>query len=219
MKILKKEKSFTLVELLVVVAVIGILASLLLPSLGKARKKSQSAVCKSQLKQLTVAAYMLTEDNDDMLMHYQGNHSAFHSWRWQIAPYLQETSDAQWWNVQYTKIFDCPLYEFTNNGKMGLAYNSLELGGPTTWNKYEKVPAKLNSIATPAETLLIGDGSDSGTWVDNFLFPYGKHSSDETAFGERHEHGTNNSWVDGHVSWMKKTSLLSRGDYYWLRNK
>ena len=210
---------FTLIELLVVVAIIGILASLLLPSLGKARKKSQSAVCKSNLKQLAVATFMYIDDQD-RLMHYQGNNSGWHTWRWQIAPYLQDTSDAKWWTVQYTDIFNCPLYEIRdNNGLKGLAYNSLELGGPTTWNKYDKIPAKLSEITIPVETLLIGDGSDSNTWIDNFLVPYQKHESDEAKFGQRHENGTNNLWVDGHVSWVKKSSLLHRGDYYWLKTK
>ena len=215
----KTNQQFTLIELLVVVAIIGILASLLLPSLGQARKKSQSAVCKSNLKQLNIASFMYVDDHD-RLMHYKGNNDGFHTWRWPIAPYLQDTSDAKWWTVQYGEIFNCPLYETRdNNGLKGLAYNSLELGGPPTWNKYDKTPAKLSEISVPVETLLIGDGSDTNAWTDNFLYPYQKHSSNEDDFGERHENGTNNVWVDGHVSWVAKRSLLSRGDYYWLKTK
>jgi prepilin-type processing-associated H-X9-DG protein/prepilin-type N-terminal cleavage/methylation domain-containing protein len=60
-------KRFTLIELLVVVAIIGILASLLLPALGKARKSARRATCVSQLKQLSIALYNYTDDNDS---HY-----------------------------------------------------------------------------------------------------------------------------------------------------
>jgi hypothetical protein len=46
-----------------VVAIIGILDSLLLPALGKAREKAKSASCKSTMKQLGIAIIMYTEDN------------------------------------------------------------------------------------------------------------------------------------------------------------
>lgn len=57
-------KRFSLIELLVVVAIIGILASLVMPSLGKAREKSKIAVCVSNQKQIGTAIYMYMDDND-----------------------------------------------------------------------------------------------------------------------------------------------------------
>ena len=61
------QQKFTLIEVLVVVAIIGILASLLLPSLSKARMTSRIAVCKSNLKQVYTAQVLFADDNDGMV--------------------------------------------------------------------------------------------------------------------------------------------------------
>ena len=56
-------KKFTLIELLIVVAIIGILLSILLPSLNKARQASHKVVCMSNLKQHGVALLHYHKDN------------------------------------------------------------------------------------------------------------------------------------------------------------
>ncbi len=59
--------AFTLIELLVVIAIIALLAGLLAPSLAKAKGRAQRTVCVSQLKQLSLAWTMYTQDNNGRL--------------------------------------------------------------------------------------------------------------------------------------------------------
>lgn len=71
----KPGASFTLVELLVVVAIIAVLASLLLPSLHKAKQTAKTAVCLGNLRQNVAAAIVYAGDNDYQVPLFTNNGS------------------------------------------------------------------------------------------------------------------------------------------------
>lgn len=104
---------FTLVELLVVIAVIAVLLAILLPSLRKVKALAKRVVCKSNLKQLALAWQVYLDENDGYF--YQGINANLNYGGWKgivdwsprplnsylkIAPVLETKNDA--------KVFCCP---------------------------------------------------------------------------------------------------------------
>ena len=65
-----RRKGFTLVELLVVIAVIVILISILLPALGKARRTAQTVQCASNMRQLIIAQRSYAYDFKGALVEF-----------------------------------------------------------------------------------------------------------------------------------------------------
>ncbi len=59
--------AFTLIELLVVIGIIGILSSLLLPGVARARRASKRVACRSNLQQWGLATHLFATENDDRL--------------------------------------------------------------------------------------------------------------------------------------------------------
>ena len=64
----RRASGFTLVEMLVVIAVIAILSALLLPALGKAKESARRAVCLANLKQIHLAVANYADSFNDYLV-------------------------------------------------------------------------------------------------------------------------------------------------------
>jgi prepilin-type N-terminal cleavage/methylation domain-containing protein/prepilin-type processing-associated H-X9-DG protein len=60
-------RGFTLVELLVVMAIIAILISILLPAMNKAREQAKAVTCLTQIRQLGLGINMYANDNKDFV--------------------------------------------------------------------------------------------------------------------------------------------------------
>lgn len=127
-------KKFTLLELLIVIAIIGILLTLLIPSLGKSRYISQKAVCASNQRQSGTGTVLYTKTNNERFPDVQNHHGR--------APYTTRVaywtrSGGKWYNlgqvlkmeyISSGKAFFCPQNEINNDTKYTFPYNSNEDG-------------------------------------------------------------------------------------------
>ena len=100
---MQRRQGFTLVELLVVMAIIGILVALLLPAVQAARESARKMSCTNKLKQIVLASHNYQESHQTFPSGYlnkadPSHHSAprnkwnLWSWGFQLLPYMEESS-------------------------------------------------------------------------------------------------------------------------------
>jgi len=59
-----KKRGFTMVELMIVIAIIAVLASIIMPKMGGSRNKAKLAACKTNLRHIMIAMEMYAHNNN-----------------------------------------------------------------------------------------------------------------------------------------------------------
>ena len=202
-----KEHHFTLIELLLVIAIIAVLAGILLPVLTQVRERARSISCLSNVRQLTAGIFLYLSDNNEWFMpngKWPNNTNA-PGYALMISPYTANrqlsTSDMNKYKLAW-----CPTMlsrqgsEFTYE-PVFLSYGlNLSLAYKTKIRKLPQLRGSLSKRIALAETCY-PEVSGSITETNRFQFGY-PTSSKKFIFG-RHRSNTkgtaNISWCDGSI--------------------
>lgn len=146
---------FTLIELLIVIAIIAILASMLMPALQKAREKTYQITCLSNEKQLGNAFMLYTQDYNG----YFPNYGMSVNWGYQkIDAYLGKVS-APWREDGNPAVGMCPSAPTeTDDGhwlRCSYGYTGL-YGAETGFASYpSEYAVKISQVLFPSEKCLL----------------------------------------------------------------
>ena len=110
-----KNRSFTLIELLLVIGIITILLSMLLPTINKARNKVKAITCVSNLKQYSLGFFQYALDYADYIPRANPS-GGTSTWLVSINPYVFKKANV---------IFTCPAEPANlGNGYYGFNYKN-----------------------------------------------------------------------------------------------
>lgn len=204
---IKKHSSFTLIELLITIAVIAILAGMLLPALNHARESARGTSCTNNLKQFGLATEQYASGFNDFIWGYQNamvcTDNKMRSWGY------YDGKDNMSYLIRLIggnkKIVACPSWreEWNNDSKNGYLANqgpSWQTDGSGTVTKRA---LKIQQIHRPTEVVLLLDG----------MAHYSTQLSDDTLcnpanvkcrIGYRHRNRANLLMVAGNVKSTKR---------------
>lgn len=210
-------RGFTLTELLVVVGIVALLASLIVTGVHRARTAGRQAACASNLRELARAALAYADEHHGEFpwgMRYENGR--MQCWDFGTGPGGRVEPGAIWdscGGVGANRILQCPAYPAGAGGWQedpytGYNYNCSYIGKCEGDSGTRKRPARLADVRNPARTALFGDGQYAGGAANKFMrAPVREKAHDGSGNsvreagtqGFRHGGRTNVAFCDGHV--------------------
>jgi prepilin-type N-terminal cleavage/methylation domain-containing protein/prepilin-type processing-associated H-X9-DG protein len=219
---MKEKKGFTLIELLVVIAIIALLLSILMPSLKAVKRKAGAVVCRSNMRQVGLAAILYANDYKTYVPRGVGGTGPY-IWYKLFLPYLgKNDSDGDYRNV---KIYRCPNYP-DKDQTVCYVINAMTNGTsealrPTKLKAFRNLTSTVylaDNEGGPWREIIEKDGDDGVGRLDVFKPIHLPDSTAETGKNsrrvakDRHKDGSNYLFLDWHVEYVATEDMSIR---YW----
>lgn len=156
-----RRSAFTLIELLTVIAIIGILAAILIIGMGKVRQSANSAMSMSQLRQSSIA--VMTHVNNSGYYPRMWNNGSAATGAWYGIPEIREalgdTSPDRSNNLAVSQSLMSPLVETERalTGDDPIVNHYAILPGPGNKHPNFNPPLSSFAVGNPGELILLGD--------------------------------------------------------------
>lgn len=207
-----KNRGFTLVELLVVMAIVGVLAMLLAPALGTALEKSRESQTSSNLRQIGAALLLHAADHEQFFPLARGTipykaapaTNEEISWQQQIDGYIGFTGSSPE-TIGVRKVFTAPsgVDRGTPRGENGFFLGSHAAGATLAPDDFF-APVQLARITRPAMHILAGEVGNKGQFEADDT-DKDDYNQNDPAFGQKDPARTVQIlFADGHVGGFKK---------------
>lgn len=206
---MRNRSAFTLVEVLVVVAILGLLASVLMPAVQNVRAAARRTECKNGLRQIGVGIHMFANTNSGRFP-FNTHKGAMKSWIYTLAPYME--------NVDQVRL--CPddaKYEErlsgTNKGTSYIISNYVSsdklAGAMMNLHKLQKTTTLAILFEVSQSRSITADHAHVSSWYSTINVANGTvwQALEGEVDTKRHHAAANYLFADGHVDTISAQEL------------
>lgn len=200
----KRRLGWTLVESLVVVAVLAVLLALMLPAYNRIVAHSKNLQCLNNLRQIGMALLQHQQDHDGWLPTPGLGRLA---WNQSLRPYNIIPRDKSLFcpaDPQADNSFIETGYSYSMNDQLKSPGMEIVVDG-----KSDYAPIRASAVTFPARTIFMGDSNTKKS---------GRFLSYNSFHGERHGGISNFVFCDGHVEGLKRAQTITPVNL-WIYNK